>query len=1758
MPRNSRTGRRAAMKLVTTARTASASSAFLPRVTRRKNNRSGNADAAVNFGALLEFTQANGQAEIEYSAIDLSTLRATYEVWIKTTVKTQQMLFTTAYTQPFIFIENDQIGVQWVGANSDPNYVWLSGDTAVISDGEWHHIAVVFNNNAIRFYKDGLPTADTLSVSQPAGGNHPVFMGGTWAGIPSFSGQMWNIRIWSDALDTAAIQADMYFGIPPHYQPGLTPIVLISSFNVANNTVANLINGVTGSLTNCSVAWDVLPQPPTYAFELTGSGADYVDIGNMAQIDTTAATFECWMQMSTDAGVNANAQTILLVRGSDASGASPRIEYDNVDKLGVFWNTPGAYSQDTKPISDGAWHHIAVVFNNNQVTFYKDGLPTNETFTLSATQTSGYDLQVGAGLGSTQPFNGRVTDVRVWNVARSISDIQAFMYSTLTGSESGLVALNNLSYYGSSNTIKNMVNGAPGALAGNAAVVQVVGPQSQQPVPQGVWGYPISGIAPLGPQISPKGLIYAENVAASNNGPAGNFLRSLDLQDHTLNWTYSVHDNSNIPTPVIPASVGIGNTVAYVAAQAQDTTGSSVVELHAVSLATGDSVWDGPATLTATNVVTKPVEAFGFVVMGANNVSANDGTISAALFWLDAALGRTVQSAINLAGAATFMSDPIVRMATINNATVPVAYFALSYKADPNSAGLTIVAAINLSDGSIVWTRDPLHYVASNMTVDQDRLYMACADGAMVAISLADGSIAWTVTKTNLAINSEPVVVGTAVYFGSTDGNLYALDGATGNALWQLNTGSPITTDLITEDGSIYFATQGNGQELPPTFFSVDAASQGNDTLIYPVPDADTILFAQGQANGVVYFYSKQNVYAVNLDMILHEFNVDTKLTVEDYDTSSSTANPNPTGNDTSYRITIALNDPLKAPRVYQSVKIWASDTVYLSNILDSNGNPTQIGPATPLWVQTDGSGQVSLALSAYDDGSKGGTGTTASPLVNCPAIYAWSNFMMPGEAIVIYPDHEHMGNLSNVQGQSTTSIARSYAVQDTLYLNQATTYDGSPLIASNYQDSTSLTNIAATIRNTIGTRNSSSVSAGVGRTASTSKYVAYPGSMPNVNYTSDNTQPTTRSFVPGANPTFTMDISGASGQATSYQTTFDPTRPSNLPAPNVPPTAANRVVIAGVGEVQAVTSIKDFFSKVVKGAEKVAKMAWQFTQNAVNTVIHTAESIYSLTISSLEDAITAVVGFFKSIVADLKKVIEWLSALFNFKNILANHNLIKSYVTNSSQTGALDQMKNWVTNEKSKFGSGSSDLDGIFNQLVGNAQSSMNSTGQGLAGQTVQSQQGPNSNPNDVYNTGGQNNATQCKFMQHKMTENGQQLNAPPPPRPRHVYLPWVSRDSTAASAQPMAMKSGPDAGTITAAWETFVSSLLDTVANDFKDFPAQLKAQLDIMKDKLKDPKSILSNGLTDLLAVLQVLADDMINVGKAIAADFLTLMETLLAQITLWLTQTLEVPFISRLYKALTGNALTYLDVFALVVAVPATILLEVIAGTPTPTALIAAQAQPLHTLSVAIDEVGKIFLGIVNFLTSIGGALIDAYMFAWSADSPTGDPEVILFSGIDVAKDVIDWAIGMVTSLAWNTWQGQDWGFWAMQATPLIYNFVFLFKPIPTTPTQVVIDTIFGTACIIVSSCYAHFYPSNYDDAPKAKGIELAANLFDAFSYPVELAAFAGSEGGVAGAIGKLIFDVVAAVLTFVGYVENVVHPSSVLTSASPVLPHNTLA
>jgi outer membrane protein assembly factor BamB len=1129
----------------------------------------------------------------------------------------------------------------------------------------------------------------------------------------------------------------------------------------------------------------------------------------------------------------------------------------------------------------------------------------------------------------------------------------------------------------------------------------------------------------------------------------GAFLRSVELETGQIRWSYDVRPESQLTSVVIPAAVGTDGSTAYVGVQSPyEQTSLNFVEIHAVNVATGEPVWQQPAHLApATAFLTRPV------VLGGTLYAGVQGLSSGGLAWGDPASGamqvRFFAEASHQEGQSQFMTEPVVDATSV--------YIGRNAAATSSGAAETLVSArpADPQQWTTTWQVTLSADITADLALGSSTLFVPTG-GTIVALNTADGSTKWSHQLSGSKVQGRPVVIGSTLYVGSADGTLYALDTAAGTEQWRVDTGSAIITDLVNEDSVLYFANAGDGVGTGPAFLAVDANSQGNDVLSCPVPDADTILFAQGGVtNGVVYFYGAPNVYVVNMSNVIREFSVTSKLIVENYDTDT----PAPTGSDTSYRVSLSIRDENGFPKVQQAVKLWSSGILYVVNQAD----PVTLSLDVPTWMETDSSGNLTLAISAFDDGTPSGT-----PNVACPPLFAWANFMSAGEAIVIYPDHESLSTLANVQG-SSSSVSAEAASTASRFLDQATAYDGSALILSSYQDPDLLAAIASTVRNTVGTRNTGTVGAAhLAGSGPSAKYVRSGAVVPNIVYAADASAPPNRPYVPGAVPTFTVDFS--TGQPVFQPGTFDDSRPEALRSP------------AGTELGGIFSDIEHFTDNVVKGAEQVAKMAWQFTADAVQTVIHTAESVYNLVITDVEDAITAVVGFLKTVVADIAKIIQWLSALFNWENILHNHTYIRNAITNPgdpANPGILDRLAAWVASELN----GGTDTTTILGQLSGQSSAAAGGTATATAGQTVQSQQVGNNDPNQVYNTGGNNNANQCTWMHQKVGEN--------------------SSSATIGSGPTAALGASWDPTAITAAFDQFLTALGNALTGSFADLPEQIKQKIASTQDNFKDPESVLSTGLSDLIGVFQALADDLAEFAQAVARDFLQLLDTLLAQMISWPAQPISIPFVSDLYKALTGDQLSVLDLTCLLAAVPATILLDVLTGSPT---VPDTDTAGPDTLTSAGSVAGHILLGLAGYAVSTAGQLVDIGLLS-ALDlyqQPTPNLDMLnFFNGLDFSLDFIGWAMGMVVSYGWATWEARDWVYWGVQAVPQVCNFVYMFRADGTHYKQAGRDTLFGALTLVLSAVWAYIWPTCYRDAPRAKGLVLSANIFSSASSICEV-------------------------------------------------------
>jgi hypothetical protein len=89
------------------------------------------------------------------------------------------------------------------------------------------------------------------------------------------------------------------------------------------------------------------------------------------------------------------------------------------------------------------WHHIAATYDGANIKLYLDGSLVATKPQTGAITTNTNILGLGNQPGYNEYFGGTVDELRLWNVARTVQEINATKGMELTGAETGLIAYYN-------------------------------------------------------------------------------------------------------------------------------------------------------------------------------------------------------------------------------------------------------------------------------------------------------------------------------------------------------------------------------------------------------------------------------------------------------------------------------------------------------------------------------------------------------------------------------------------------------------------------------------------------------------------------------------------------------------------------------------------------------------------------------------------------------------------------------------------------------------------------------------------------------------------------------------------------------------------------------------------------------------------------------------------------------------------------------------------------------------------------------------------------------------------------------------------------------------------------------------------------------------------------------------------------------------------------------------------------------------------
>jgi hypothetical protein len=847
----------------------------------------------------------------------------------------------------------------------------------------------------------------------------------------------------------------------------------------------------------------------------------------------------------------------------------------------------------------------------------------------------------------------------------------------------------------------------------------------------------------------------------------------------------------------------------------------------------------------------------------------------------------------------------------------------------------------------------------------------------------------------------------------------------------------------------------------PATGHTVATATGRTSLTALSPAVADGVLYAgggwsgDGTGTGVV-----AQVLGIRVDEAvqgLRDFVAESAL-LQDFDAApagqAQPANPQGTAR---YQTHLTVLDDARAPRPRTTVKVWADAPTALL----INGTAFRVGPGDAQFAaaQTGPDGVVTIV-----SGAVAGTGAGAAPVsaaadVAAVPLRVWAPFMDPYERLVVFPDREFHNRLATTHA---TPAGQSGA-DDPTRINLSTAQSYGPLQRGGAPSGPSLftpgerqqqppqpQQVAQAIQTmTTATAGfpAGGASATAGRAASrggagagaawvrretdtpgaAGRYLAYDD-LPGARYSPVNTpSPRPVAVVQPAGLTYSGDDAGAAPPA------YRPLTPAAAAAaidalqgtpweqsPQAPPhiraaalAGARRGALgAGVGSWWS-----DFWDWLKGAAARITHFIVSVAEEVyvgIRYVVGTIVYVFKQVVHAVEEVAHAIGALFVALAKAIEKVLEALSVLFHFGEIVKTHTLIKNELLNRingvpgnpAYPGLAAVVKGTVVPK----------VDGAFKDAAAGAAGALNALADRIGGAApVGGMRGGGSTAHTTFSVGPRSGgapsslAVQGTWGLHKVT-SGARAGA-------------GSTSAGVRAAPGVRPGASAPAGALAAFYKGFAADVGagGTLAGQWQTVRAGFEAL-----HSGGDAGDFLKRGLAELLRALALLVDGILVVANAFVDGLLGLIDDLVALLfdaqSGLLTRELDIPVLSWLYEQLFGAPLTVLDVLMLVVAIPVTVIWRIVEGqwpsqsfgAAGATGGLGAGASGLVSLLSEADAVFSIALGFF-------AAGVDV----WGLEAPPG---VAWLSRLALGCSVVisGLSIPQLTAAAPSVYDWLDWG------------------------------------------------------------------------------------------------------------------------------------
>jgi hypothetical protein len=766
------------------------------------------------------------------------------------------------------------------------------------------------------------------------------------------------------------------------------------------------------------------------------------------------------------------------------------------------------------------------------------------------------------------------------------------------------------------------------------------------------------------------------------------------------------------------------------------------------------------------------------------------------------------------------------------------------------------------------------------------------------------------------------------IWFGSYNGTLYGLDtnlnAANYTPLNAQQNSNIFTTPVIYND------TQGGTTVLFGTDERQDLLGfdpeNGN---VAAVPTGATRVYALSKSakNGVIYVGGSNGgqtapgqypqVFGVRVDQLPQAERaliIESQL-LQDPDPSATgtgnipsngplPANPIPPSV-ARYQTHLTVVDDQKIPRPNETVKIWAD---VANTVITIGGQQYTIGPddATYATATTGVDGCVVIVSDASN--------------INTPALRVWASFMDPFERILVYPDHEWHGRVSSSYADPSADPSRPDPTKPNL--STAYRYDGTQLFSDDEKSQGAPTNVAkAVAQMNAGLKpggNSAASMAGALNSLHASNpeapYIAYTD-LGGMHYGQNNARATRTATVyapfgftlnkpKGGQHTFTPMLHSEARNAIDALTgiPWDPNNPNGTAAGDTSVT----FVVESVGNI-----FTDFWNwlvgainNAVVAIENVIVSVADDIMVGIKFIVGTVERVFKAVIKVVEDVANAIGSFFMQLAKLIEEVIEALSVLFHFGEIIWTHSWLKTQFQTLFASDLPDFITRTVQPILQKAVS-TVDVKPYFTEFK--AQLGLNNQVNGV--------KGSGSTAHSAHTVNGTSCSVQASWGTQHLKPGLSSGGSDTAPMGQHVGALAARRLGAQAGDDPL---------------ETFLDGFwTNVISGPDADIFNQLKS--DISKAfNAQSPRDFFDSLLSALIDTVELLVETALTVVGNLAAGICGFVAELVDVIVTALNCSIDIPPITQLYKLLFNEDLTLLNVIMLVAAIPVTLVFRLLEG------------------------------------------------------------------------------------------------------------------------------------------------------------------------------------------------------------------------------------